>query len=72
VAQEGQQSIADHVGGQFRCPGLWFLVFGVGAFVYLAYYAAKQDSGVYLSIDQDGALIRQGNGATATLHDPPP
>jgi multisubunit Na+/H+ antiporter MnhB subunit len=35
---------------------LWFLVFGVGIVVYLIYYAAKQDQGRYLEVDEYGAV----------------
>ncbi len=34
---------------------LWLLVVGVGIFVYLAYYIAKKDKAVYLSVS-DGAV----------------
>ena len=35
---------------------LWFLVFGIGIIVYLIYYAAKKDLGVYLEVDEYGAV----------------
>ncbi len=35
---------------------LWFLVFGVGLVVYLIYYAAKQDEGRYVEVDEYGAV----------------
>jgi hypothetical protein len=35
---------------------LWFLVFGVGIIVYLIYYAAKQDEGRYVEVDEYGAI----------------
>ena len=34
---------------------LWFLVFGIGLVVYLIYYAAKQDEGRYVEVDEYGA-----------------
>ena len=33
---------------------LWFLLFGVGLLVYVFYYAAKKDVGVYLHVDDHG------------------
>jgi hypothetical protein len=33
---------------------LWFLLFGIGIIVYLIYYAAKGDEGVYLQVDEYG------------------
>ena len=35
---------------------LWFLVFGIGLVVYLIYYAAKQDQGRYLEVDEYGTV----------------
>jgi len=35
---------------------LWFLVFGIGIAVYLIYYAAKQDEGRYVEVDEYGAV----------------
>jgi hypothetical protein len=35
---------------------LWFLVFGIGILVYLLYYAAKQDEGRYVEVDEYGAV----------------
>jgi len=35
---------------------LWFLVFGIGIVVYLIYYAAKQDEGRYVEVDEYGAV----------------
>jgi hypothetical protein len=35
---------------------LWFLLFGIGIIVYLIYYAAKQDEGRYLEVDEYGAI----------------
>ena len=35
---------------------LWFLMFGIGIVVYLIYYAAKQDEGRYLEVDEYGAI----------------
>jgi hypothetical protein len=35
---------------------LWFLLFGIGIVVYLIYYAAKQDEGRYLEVDEYGAV----------------
>ena len=33
---------------------LWLLVFGIGIVVYLIYYAAKQDEGRYVEVDEYG------------------
>jgi hypothetical protein len=33
---------------------LWFLLFGIGILIYLFYYAAKSDEGVYLQVDEYG------------------
>jgi hypothetical protein len=33
---------------------LWFLLFGIGIIVYLIYYAAKSDEGIYLQVDEYG------------------
>jgi uncharacterized BrkB/YihY/UPF0761 family membrane protein len=35
---------------------LWLLVFGVGIIVYLIYYAAKQDEGRYVEVDEYGTV----------------
>jgi len=35
---------------------LWLLVFGVGIVVYLIYYAAKQDEGRYVEVDEYGTV----------------
>ena len=35
---------------------LWFLLFGIGIVVYLIYYAAKQDEGRYVEVDEYGAV----------------
>jgi hypothetical protein len=35
---------------------LWFLLFGIGIIVYLIYYAAKQDEGRYVEVDEYGAV----------------
>jgi F0F1-type ATP synthase assembly protein I len=35
---------------------LWLLVFGIGIIVYLIYYAAKQDEGRYVEVDEYGAV----------------
>jgi hypothetical protein len=35
---------------------LWLLVFGIGIVVYQIYYAAKQDEGRYLEVDEYGAV----------------
>ena len=35
---------------------LWFLLFGIGIIVYLIYYAAKQDEGRYVEVDDYGAV----------------
>jgi ribosomal protein L40E len=35
---------------------LWLLVFGIGIVVYLIYYAAKQDEGRYVEVDEYGAV----------------
>ncbi len=35
---------------------LWFLAFGVGIIVYLIYYAAKQDEGRYVEVDEYGTV----------------
>jgi hypothetical protein len=35
---------------------LWLLVFGIGLVVYLIYYAAKQDEGRYVEVDDYGAV----------------
>jgi hypothetical protein len=32
------------------------LVFGIGIVVYLIYYAAKQDEGCYVEVDEYGAV----------------
>lgn len=42
---------------------VWFLVFGVGVFVYLAYYLSKRDTIMYLSVGDDGQLYRQMSGS---------
>jgi hypothetical protein len=34
----------------------WFLLFGVGLFVYVLYYAAKQDAAIYLSVSEAGEV----------------
>jgi hypothetical protein len=33
---------------------LWFLLFGIGIIIYLIYYAAKRDEGIYLQVDEYG------------------
>jgi hypothetical protein len=35
---------------------LWFLLLGVGVVIYLIYYAAKKDDGVYLEVDEFGTV----------------
>lgn len=35
---------------------LWLLVFGIGITVYLIYYAAKQDEGRYVEMDEYGEV----------------
>jgi hypothetical protein len=35
---------------------LWFLLFGIGIVVYLIYYAAKQDEGRYVEVDEYGTV----------------
>lgn len=35
---------------------LWFLLLGVGVFVYLAYYLAKRDDQVFLAVAPDGQI----------------
>ena len=35
---------------------LWFLLFGIGLLVYVFYYAAKKDEGVYLQVDDYGNM----------------
>jgi uncharacterized BrkB/YihY/UPF0761 family membrane protein len=33
---------------------LWFLLFGIGILIYVAYYLAKSDQTVYLEVDDAG------------------
>lgn len=35
---------------------LWFLMLGIGIIVYLIYYAAKQDEGRYVEVDEHGTV----------------
>jgi uncharacterized BrkB/YihY/UPF0761 family membrane protein len=35
---------------------LWFLFFGIGILVYVAYYLAKSDQTVYLEVDDAGKI----------------
>ena len=35
---------------------LWFLLFGIGILVYVAYYLAKSDQTVYLEVDDEGKV----------------
>ena len=35
---------------------LWFLLFGIGILVYVAYYLAKSDQTVYLEVDDAGKV----------------
>jgi hypothetical protein len=41
---------------------LWFLLFGIGILVYLAYHASKKDEGRFVEVDEYGAVraTRQG------------
>lgn len=34
----------------------WFLLCGVGVLVYVFHYANKQDTGIYLTVDEQGRL----------------
>jgi len=40
----------------FLWAALWLLVFGVGIFIYLLYYAAKRDKQVYIEVDPSGRV----------------
>ena len=35
---------------------LWFLLFGIGILIYVAYYLAKSDQKVYLEVDDAGKV----------------
>lgn len=41
---------------------LWFLCFGFGILVYLAYYLSKRDTIAYLTVSEDGTISRQMSG----------
>jgi hypothetical protein len=40
---------------------LWFLVFGVGVFVYIAFYLAKSDEGRYVEKTPEGVRVTRQN-----------
>lgn len=35
---------------------LWFLLFGIGILIYVAYYLAKSDQTMYLEVDDAGKV----------------
>jgi hypothetical protein len=54
----------------FVAACLWFLVFGFGVFIYIAYYLSKSDEMIYLALDPDGSLAVQGSGSNRSVRCP--